>query len=441
MIPSNFLPIITIGFLVLGGRLSFGADGDVTIVSAPAATASVAGQTGSTTGDTTVVHKSSHKKKPVTPPDTASTDAVASALAITSPDDSPTPANVTPVPESSKLSTTAKPGQPASLTVASSTMTSSSSTPSVEIGLPVPRHTAANPNDLPSTPAVYQNLPASYQKIVSLSPPVSPNTTSRALSSYSSTASSGNSSAYFSFTDFDSRRFRNIYPWKTGIITTEFWIGEGGSSVSSTDNIASAWDVDWRQNYHGTDTPDDRRGYAPAGHAATLNTFYVALPFNDLVYPDKARRWLPPGWHRPPDKDGKPVSACKDRWVQIKNAQGRSCYAQWEDVGPLEYDNAEYVFGNDRPTTRYSGAGLDVSPAVADYLGIDGKNRITSWRFVDEEDVPPGYWLVYDEQALLYKAMHQSGSTPSQPIQRSSLPNDDPSNIDASQQKTGAAKG
>ena len=68
----------------------------------------------------------------------------------------------------------------------------------------------------------------------------------------------------------------------------------------------------------------------------------------------------------------------------IKNAQGRSCFAQWEDVGPLRYDHAEYVFGDERPIGLGDDhAGLDVSPAVAQYLGITGKNRITSWRFVD----------------------------------------------------------
>jgi len=235
---------------------------------------------------------------------------------------------------------------------------------------------------------------------------------------------------------------RNTYPWKKDIITTIFWIGEGSTPISSTTNEASAWDEDWRSTNGGSDSPNDRNGYASAYHAARVNPFYIALPFNDLAFPDKARRWLPAGWARP-NKDGKQVSACKNRWVEIKNQQGRSCFAQWEDVGPLRYDHAEYVFGSERPDT-YTRAGLDVAPAVAQYLNINEKNRITSWRFVDDEDVPPGVWLKYDEQAVLYNALHElKKATPSRtlPIQTATGPIDDSSNVDTNKKKVGAAKG
>lgn len=155
-----------------------------------------------------------------------------------------------------------------------------------------------------------------------------------------------------------STRVTTTYPWKTNIITTCFWIGEGSTT-------ASAWNENWTQSNNGTDSPQNRNGYAPADHAPTVNTFYVALPFNDLAFPDKASQWLPKGWQRPL-KDGKPVSACKDRWVEIKTAQGRICFGQWEDVGPLRNDHAEYVFGDERPwyqcrTLRVS-CGETVSP-------------------------------------------------------------------------------
>ncbi|HUB65932.1 MAG TPA: hypothetical protein VL981_00440, partial [Candidatus Methylacidiphilales bacterium] len=211
---------------------------------------------------------------------------------------------------------------------------------------------------------------------------------------------------YNTYTPVEESKKTRTYPWKRDIITTEFWIGEGASAISSTDNNGSAWDENWRSSNHGADSPNDRDGYLPAAHAPTVNPFYVALPFNDLAYPDQARRWLPAGWERRP-RDGRQVSACKDRWVEIKNEQGDVCYAQWEDVGPLTSDHPEYVFGDERPDT-FTRAGLDVSPAVAKYLGIqpEGKNRLTSWRFVDAEDVPPGYWLKYDEEALIFAAMH-----------------------------------
>ena len=85
----------------------------------------------------------------------------------------------------------------------------------------------------------------------------------------------------------------------------------------------SAWTEKWTK----------RNGYASGKHASSVNPFYVALPFNDVAFPEKARRWLPAGWYQRPE-EGKPMSACKDRWVMIKNENGDVCYAQWEDVGP-----------------------------------------------------------------------------------------------------------
>ena len=42
------------------------------------------------------------------------------------------------------------------------------------------------------------------------------------------------------------------------------------------------------------------------------------------------------------------------------------------------------------------GAGLDVSPAVRDFLGLTGMD-VTSWRFVDFPDIPPGPWSYYGD--------------------------------------------
>ena len=65
---------------------------------------------------------------------------------------------------------------------------------------------------------------------------------------------------------------------------------------------------------------------------------------------------------------GPAVSTCKDRWVAIRKGN-RIAYAQWEDAGPFRTDHWQYVFGNERPKPNLNkGAGLDVSPAVRDYL-------------------------------------------------------------------------
>lgn len=198
-----------------------------------------------------------------------------------------------------------------------------------------------------------------------------------------------------------SKNSNSVYPWKKQIVTTVFWIGQGRTSISATTNVKSAWDREWKENYGGYDDPDTRVGFLPKKFAATLNPFYVALPFNDVKYPDLAKKFIP--WFKPTTKKDRWVSQCKGRWIQIRNVHGKSAYGQWEDVGPLRTDHVKYVFGNDRPRD-FNGAGLDVSPAIQDYLGLDGLDK-TDWRFVEDHEVPPGPWTTYGEQAVLFSVI------------------------------------
>jgi hypothetical protein len=55
------------------------------------------------------------------------------------------------------------------------------------------------------------------------------------------------------------------------------------------------------------------------------------------------------------------------------------------------------VFGNERPKPNLNnGAGLDVSPALRDYLGLR-QTDVTDWRFVEFTDVPRGPWATLGE--------------------------------------------
>ena len=200
------------------------------------------------------------------------------------------------------------------------------------------------------------------------------------------------------------------FPIRRNIVTTYFWIGQGGTPISATTNIKSAWDSFWKKNFGGIDCPDQRKdakkfreASLPKRFAPTLNPFYVALPFNDIAFPKKSRKWVY-WWDEERFKKGRFDSQCKGRWVMIR-FNNKVCYAQWEDVGPLRYDHAEYVFGNELPT-RHSRAGLDVSPAVRDYLGLSGLDK-TDWKFVEDDQVPYGPWIEYGEQAILYSAIKQ----------------------------------
>ncbi|MDO5471604.1 MAG: hypothetical protein Q4F38_09920 [Akkermansia sp.] len=189
------------------------------------------------------------------------------------------------------------------------------------------------------------------------------------------------------------------YPWHFDITATYFYIGELPSKNNPTPNTASSWDSAWDDNYGGFDDPNPAnrcpRTYAPLAFTPKLNPFYVALPYNDIQRggpKPEAAKVIP--WYRR-DKDGKYESVCRGMWVQIYY-NGRYCFAQWEDCGPFVTDDWQYVFGNARPKNHANkGAGIDISPAVRDYLGIKGGMATVHWRFVDFALVPGGPWARY----------------------------------------------
>jgi hypothetical protein len=188
------------------------------------------------------------------------------------------------------------------------------------------------------------------------------------------------------------------YPWRRNIVTTVFWVGERPTANNPTPNCKSSWDANWHANFGGYDNPDPakRRNYLPIGFVPKQNPFYVALPFNDVTRgktKPESRRVIP--WFKQAfEREGR--SVCKGRWVAIRHGN-RIAYAQWEDCGPFRTDHWQYVFGNERPTPNLNqGAGLDVSPAVRDYLGLKGKD-LCDWKFVEFRDVPQGPWAKYGD--------------------------------------------
>jgi hypothetical protein len=188
------------------------------------------------------------------------------------------------------------------------------------------------------------------------------------------------------------------YPWKSNIVTTIFWIGEKPSENNPVPNRTSSWDKEWTKNYGGVDDPDPARrsNYIPVKFTPGLNPFYCALPYNDKAregHRPEASRVVP--WFNEAYR-GPAVSTCKDRWIAIRKGN-RTAYAQWEDAGPFRTDHWQYVFGNERPKPNLNkGAGLDVSPAVRDYLGLKPTD-VTDWRFVDFKEVPRGPWSTHGE--------------------------------------------
>lgn len=200
---------------------------------------------------------------------------------------------------------------------------------------------------------------------------------------------------------------RYLYPWKTFVTSTIFWIGETPTERNPTPNHKSSWDQAWAANFGGFDNPDPAARIAnhatgefrPKAFIPKLNPFYIALPYNDVEgwsrHKAEAARVIP--WFaRMNPQPGKTV--CKGRWVQIFRG-GRSCYAQWEDCGPWVTDDWEFVFGNKPPKTRENGgAGIDLSPAIRDYLAMKSGDKV-HWRFVEVGQVPYGPWKKYGQNA------------------------------------------
>jgi hypothetical protein len=176
-------------------------------------------------------------------------------------------------------------------------------------------------------------------------------------------------------------------------VATEFWCGEDAAADNDfISNVPSAWCDDWVESFGGVDDPHHRDGYLPAGFQPKENPFYVALPYGDYddegVRPNVSR--IP--WHKAgPDDYPEDGSLLKNRWVEVRH-RGRTAYGQWEDVGPNEEDDPDFVFGAAEPKNTFGErAGIDLSPALCQYLGIDGSGNVV-WRFVEADDVPRGPW-------------------------------------------------
>lgn len=203
------------------------------------------------------------------------------------------------------------------------------------------------------------------------------------------------------------------YPVHRSIVATTFWVGEifdphavDGSQVYST------YDSAWWAHYGGCDgvvvsgrCESERRaadnGYFPRHMTPQENPFYLDLPYDDVNDPTGFRmRCHVVPWAGDPGYSGhctdKSFSYLKNRWVRITGPNRHTCYGQIEDAGPGDYHDADYVFGNERPTNRrYGGAGADVSPALNGCLGfaeLNGDQDRISWQFVEAADVPPGPW-------------------------------------------------
>ena len=185
------------------------------------------------------------------------------------------------------------------------------------------------------------------------------------------------------------------YPWHS-VVGSVFWIGEDETAENAfINNRETAWDLDATGSFGGVDDPDVRTtdGLAPKQFTPRHNTFYMALPaaeFTEAGPVAEARHKS--YWSQ--DNVAENTSLFKGRWAEIYY-NGQKAYVQWADVGPFEEHDYDYVFGHNKPKNTWGlGAGIDLSPATAAYLKIDGAAQVF-WRFIDADQVPDGPWKLY----------------------------------------------
>lgn len=173
--------------------------------------------------------------------------------------------------------------------------------------------------------------------------------------------------------------------WHT-TTATKFWVGEAASPDNGyIANFSSAWTTDWVAAFGGVDDPYSRCGYNPCAFTPNENPFYAALPYGDYTESGQRSNLNVIPWFSGSVPNGS--SILKNKWIAV-SANGKTTYVQWEDVGPFNDDDHGYVFGTNASAYH---AGIDLSPAAMDYLGIGGAGTV-AWRFVESYDVPAGPW-------------------------------------------------
>lgn len=193
--------------------------------------------------------------------------------------------------------------------------------------------------------------------------------------------------------------FTSPAPWHTGVTSTEFWIGERATR-NDPGNCSSAWVHDWKTRYGGVDNPAGRRGFLPIGFIPRQNPFYVALPYNDIEGGHTKTEAAQIPWFKETYiRNGR--SVCHGHWVAVRAGNNRIAYARWADVGPFRTDCFSYVFGTAPPAwNKNNSAGIDLAPAVIDYLNLRAMD-VVDWRFMDYREVPPGPWSAIPNTRVL----------------------------------------
>ena len=76
----------------------------------------------------------------------------------------------------------------------------------------------------------------------------------------------------------------DVFPWETNIVTTTFSVGEEQVTGKKSTQYESAWGKHWLKSFGGIADPEltARGNYMPISFVPHQNTFYCALPYDDV---------------------------------------------------------------------------------------------------------------------------------------------------------------
>ena len=213
------------------------------------------------------------------------------------------------------------------------------------------------------------------------------------------------------FVPTTSRFSSSRYPWKTDIVTTVFWIGEHADREQSRSESQEFLGLATGRAITAVTT-------APIPHGGTTTSrsissrgrirFTVALPYNDVThgqFKPEARDWSFRGFDRHSCSRG-------IRFAKIAGSRSAEAIGSATRNGKIVGRSAPTISNtfsrtNARRPNLNHGAGLDVSPAVRDYLGLR-TDVLTDWQFVEVRDVPPGPWRNYGDNNHFVIARRQT---------------------------------
>ncbi|EGC37606.1 hypothetical protein DICPUDRAFT_91590 [Dictyostelium purpureum] len=185
----------------------------------------------------------------------------------------------------------------------------------------------------------------------------------------------------------------NSYTTHYNIKTILHYVDENNKFLFHDRVNRTAWDKNW----------NDKIGIVALDQCPHIksillpkeNTFYCALPYNDLdIYGRKANAYSIP-WSHYDDPEQK--SILKNRWIKVIHKDA-FVFCQYEDVGPEFEDDYSYVFGASHSVPESGYGGLAISPEVAEFLGIRRKFKPIKRKMTSYDTSPIS--IPYEEQSL-----------------------------------------